>query len=926
MKHTTCPLFLLVSFFSLTSLRASPPDFPALGGSVQDKSLPVGALWRLGSARWRTDGVPGRMLLFPDSQTAAIAVGLNDPFSRFLRVAPVNLIDLRTGQRRLVPELQSPKDSVELLHPFAHSRSCQTLVLRDNYKIILRDLQKNRTVKELDCHFHKDFKPPVPAEFKLWRSTKSSQLEAASNLALADDGSLVAAVVFFNCKCEGHTDPKGKEIDKVFLELSEYTIHVWDVPTGEHRLKLGPLNKEIIGLAFSPDGKSLTSWSEDSTVCFWRTDSTSPRFSPWKSVEELKCAAPSPDGKALACGLREKVAIVDLATGKPARVIGLPGADVVALAYSPDGRLIAAAGGTKIRFLDAKLGSVQGEINVPSHATSALLFSADGQTLYSGSDREHVIRGWNVATRKPGEPIGGFLRPVMALGFTPDGERVFTTVTGDDMRYWNALTGKEAAAPAEDKALAVVYWLASSSQTALHLCEEGWVSLFALLAGRSTVAPERFPGLISISTSGKRVLLLSEGSAKPVVTIVDTQTNQKLRELVWQKGGRINAALSPDGKTAVVIGEEASGAQPAAPGKPARGMCMLDVDTGKERWQPLTMSGRNVSLPWVTTSLKFSPDGSRMALLTDKNVAVILSARDGSLVSEIKGEGIGSAAAFTPDGNTLIVSGGLTGSMTLWEVATGTAVRDLAGASALVSPDNRVLALLQGDAITLCDLYSGEVVRRFQTHSGVMGYSFAPDGQRLVTAYSDTTLIGWDASSPKHDKSMPLMDEKALNEAWKDLLELDPDRSYGAMGRLIAEREGTVRFLGKKLATLPTQALIPSLIAALEDPVFTKREAATRELYVLGSTARPFLESKLKTNPPPETRARLTKLLRQLASEPNSLSPRQRAAIRSVQVLERIDSPQAREILKTLTKDRAQVQASRAAREAILRLHNAHQQ
>jgi hypothetical protein len=108
------------------------------------------------------------------------------------------------------------------------------------------------------------------------------------------------------------------------------------------------------------------------------------------------------------------------------------------------------------------------------------------------------------------------------------------------------------------------------------------------------------------------------------------------------------------------------------------------------------------------------------------------------------------------------------------------------------------------------------------------------------------------------------------------------------------------------------------LIRDLDEDAFAVRERATRELEALGSQAGPALRKALETPPSPEVRRRLKGLVDRL--ENGDLPPERLRALRSLRVLEELDTSETRRILKELAGGAADDALTQEAATVLARL------
>jgi hypothetical protein len=247
------------------------------------------------------------------------------------------------------------------------------------------------------------------------------------------------------------------------------------------------------------------------------------------------------------------------------------------------------------------------------------------------------------------------------------------------------------------------------------------------------------------------------------------------------------------------------------------------------------------------------------------------------------------------------------------------------------SPDGRTLAAFDGrpwpylraydednsgdpahQAVSLWEVATGQTRRLLAGghRSRVTQVAFAQDGKRLASGAMDDTVLIWDVyPAPSGGKLTP----DRLKELWQELADRDASKAFAAIGALAAAPQESVPFLAERLRP-PGVAdpRIHSLIADLDDETFAAREAAEAGLKRLGPTAAPALRRALANKPTAELRRRAERLLQQW-EEAEVLTPEFLRVIRAVETLERVGSPEARQILRGLVE---RAQETRVVREA----------
>ncbi|CDR05475.1 serine/threonine-protein kinase [Streptomyces iranensis] len=196
-------------------------------------------------------------------------------------------------------------------------------------------------------------------------------------------------------------------------------LAMWDVAKHRQiRLLDGVNGGERV--AFSPDGKLFSTGTQAGSVFLWDTNSRKKDeiLAYYDQEAKVTGVAFSPDGRTLASASDDSdsnitpehsVRLWDVAHRDPEpygqgdpRVTISPAQGVLSLAFSPDDRTIATGSyDGKVRLWDAKTGHQRATLSdsLVASEVNHLAFSPDGKTLATPS--EYGLLLWNVATRKP---------------------------------------------------------------------------------------------------------------------------------------------------------------------------------------------------------------------------------------------------------------------------------------------------------------------------------------------------------------------------------------------------------------------------------------------------------------------------------------------------------------------------------------------
>jgi hypothetical protein len=350
---------------------------------------------------------------------------------------------------------------------------------------------------------------------------------------------------------------------------------------------------------------------------------------------------------------------------------------------------------------------------------------------------------------------------------------------------------------------------------------------------------------------------------------------------------------------------------------------LTPVEIGTDR------AGPGIAVSQTALRITVSPDGRKLAAGGQQELSVRdLDSDRGWIVLVEKQQGVEAfrPVRFSPCGRWLLVADG-TGLM-LWDTRTKPvrvaqfapiAEREDQWWDSTFAPDGRYMAgrvPAPDGGVEWCvwETATGEEVYRFRPARGIEGFAFTPDGRRLVVSHADTTLSVWDRAALEARLLGPV--PHGAEWAWLGIR--DAKRAHAAVRALAADPERALAQLSATYSA-PDAAVTDRLIADLCDEDFRVRERAQQALVELGLRAAPALQRAVTRSESPEVRARAAALIGRTGPTSGRLTGERLRAVRAVEVLERIGSPEARALLRTCSAHTDEVLAAEAA-AALARL------
>ena len=240
----------------------------------------------------------------------------------------------------------------------------------------------------------------------------------------------------------GHTDrvfnvvfnPDGSTIASA---SHDGTICLWDIRTGENIRTLSEHISGVYSIAFSPDGSTIAGVGAGSNIRLWNVH-TNENFRTLSGGHvhafygahgaSINSVAFSPDGKTIVSGSNDRnytICLWNADTGENIRTFSTEHTSwIYHIAVSPDGNsIISASADNTLRLWDMKTGKHTRTLTGHTDTVNCVVFTPDGYMIVSASD-DNTLRLWDMKTGKHTRTLTGHTDTVNCVAIRPDGKSI----------------------------------------------------------------------------------------------------------------------------------------------------------------------------------------------------------------------------------------------------------------------------------------------------------------------------------------------------------------------------------------------------------------------------------------------------------------------------------------------------------------------
>ncbi len=579
---------------------------------------------------------------------------------------------------------------------------------------------------------------PANAASNVWGSNEASNIYSADYRAQQVLTGHTDSVVSIAYSPDGQTIASGSE---------DSTVRIWNADTGAQIQTLQGHTDRVNSVAYSPDGQTIASGGFDETVRIWNAN-TGAEIRALEYPGWVFTVAYSPDGQTIvAGGGGSGVYVWSVSTGERLRILTGHTGVVYSAAYSPDGQTLATGSeDSTIRIWNANTGAHLRTLQGHTAPVNSVAYSPDGQTLVSGSF-DYKVRLWNVNTGASIRTIEEHTNWVFSVAYSPDGQKIASGSGDNTVRTWNADTGAHITTfrGHTDLVRSVAY--SPDGQKFASGGDDNTVRLWKIT---DLAAP-----VTSLTTTVFGPRFTQTGSFKVTIVFSAEATGFTLDDIAVTNGSASNfagsgksytATITPSGAGAVTVSVPA-----AAANAPALGSSEASNTYSVVYREQQTLKGHTAEV----LSVAYSPDGQTIASGSGDNTIRLWDINTGEQRGQpLTGHGDAvRSVTYSPDGQT-IATGSDDRTVRLWDADTGAHIRTLQGDtnwifSVAYSPDGQKLAACSEYGTVRTWIVKTWEPQDYHTYPNkIFSVAYSPDGQTIASGSTRWVWL-WNANAHK---------------------------------------------------------------------------------------------------------------------------------------------------------------------------------
>lgn len=349
------------------------------------------------------------------------------------------------------------------------------------------------------------------------------------------------------------------ESNIALYNYEENFVRIWNISAGKWQSRLTGHSRDILSLAFNPDGSRIVTGSADQTTKVWEVASGNLLMTLSGCVSSISAVVVHPGGAQIATGGYREATLWDAATGQMLHSLDGHRGVVRGLAYSQDGSILATAndGDNTARLWDAKAGRLILSIAAEVSNLFWVFFSPDGRYLVT-EDRHNRVKIWETASGKP----PAFLRQIFekdivtSIEFSLDAHRMLLMRLYGNPELWDLREGRRVATLEGHQGRVLSMTHSSDGTRIITGGQDRTAKIWDSANGKMLMSLEGHDDDVNSVAANLAGTLLVTASDDGTARIWDLQKGVQLSSFEGHAGPILSARFSPDGARVVTRGQD----------------------------------------------------------------------------------------------------------------------------------------------------------------------------------------------------------------------------------------------------------------------------------------------------------------------------------------------------------------------------------